>query len=514
MYARKRHSKRLACSRTAAIAIATGCILSGILLPYAGFFVYAMEDYNQVAYKQPAPDPSSFIPANDTLLHAMAMWFEDNIARYHMPHDMIVYAYFNDSTSVGAPLWHHGSTDSAEWTGHYLMAEAFRYAVHKREGNSTLAEAALGNITRALMGYDKILHVAPNGGLARYAWPINEYPGGITDNRHLGTWNGEYYIFEDDTSRDMHNGVIMGLGLTYLLVDDEATRAMVTRLVTDMLDVLISRGWLYVKPDGVPNGTDLDAGYWFFGTCGLWTLAYLKTGMLVNATRFGPLYKEYAIDRDYIHRSNFPDFSRTNLVQSYYGLLLDWEVMFLLATLEEEPGLRAHYLAHVDAMYSLTKHDRTAIFNAMWLALHGHDGAGAGDAATVIGDVEDCLMRYHGAPQRLPGRNYPVSNPGMENARSAYWVDFFSNGPGKSLYPFWESIYQFKVVADKPLTPDRRGATDFLWSRSPYTLNATGNGRSEGTGADYTVVYWLCRYFNITGAPQDYTATVEAVYGA
>ena len=93
----------------------------------------------------------------------------------------------------------------------------------------------------------------------------------------------------------------------------------------DILDYFLARGWLYINPQGDPNGTDLDAGYWIFGTAGLWTLAYLKVGELVNESRFGPLYREYAINRDYIHRASFTPTARLNTVQSYYGLLLNWE---------------------------------------------------------------------------------------------------------------------------------------------------------------------------------------------
>ncbi|MEX2756670.1 MAG: hypothetical protein Q6365_014815 [Candidatus Sigynarchaeota archaeon] len=513
MHARKRKGSRLALSRPASLVLLLAMAFCGFFVPYASFFIYAMNDYNSISYLAPAPDPSSFIGANASRLYAMANWYEENIARYHVPHDMIVNTWFDSSTSVGNPEFYGVTYDSAEWTGHYLMGEAFRYAVCMSIGNITDAARALANITRALRGYDKILHVAPNGGMARYAWPIDEYDGSIDDNRYLGSWNGEYYIYEDDTSRDMHNGVIMGLGFTYLLVDDATTRATAARLVEDLLDYLIDRGWLYVNPDGDPNGTDLDDGFWFGGTDSLWTLAYLKVGELVNPSKYGPLYHEYAIDRDYAHRSNFVTFATMNTVQSYYGLLLDWELMFTRATLEADPALKALYLDHVSQMYELTRNDRTAIFNAMWLALQGINRLNQPEGMVVVQDIEDCLMRYYLAPQRLPGRDYPVANPGTENPKAVYWREFFTNGIGSTLYPFWEFLFKFDIVAETPLTPDRRPQTDFLWSRSPYTIGQGGTGHYEGPGVDFTVVYWLCRYYGIIEPPIDYQAKIEVHYG-
>ena len=175
-----------------------------------------MEDFSAQAYEASPPDPSTLIPANSSLLYAMANWFESNIAQYHMPADLIVTTIFNSSSSKGVPLVYTAEYDSAEWSGQYLLAEACRYRVELQDGNMALAQQALANITKVLTGVDCIIHVAPNGGMARYAWPISNYVGGVSDDRYLGYWNGQYYIYEDDTSRDMFNGVLMGLGCTFL----------------------------------------------------------------------------------------------------------------------------------------------------------------------------------------------------------------------------------------------------------------------------------------------------------
>lgn len=494
----------------------------GFLIPYVGLFLYAMEEYNQAAYNLDPPNPDSFLKENSSRLYGMAIWYEENIRNYHMPHNMIVNTKFNSSkspyTNNSVPISYSVTYDSAEWTGHYLMAEAYRWAVHKQKENETLMNEAKANILFTLEGINKILHVADNGGMARYAWPIDEYPGdpnNITDENHYkGEWQDEEYIFEDDTSRDMHNGIIMGLGCVHMVVEDQEVRAKVKSLVECLLDYFIERGWLYHKPNDDPNGTDLDAGFWLFGTSGIWTLAYLKVGEEVNPEKYGPLYEEYAIERDYVHRSAFPWMSRTNVVQSYYGLLLDFEVLYILNMLETRKELKAVYLDYIGQIYGYIKYDRNAQFNAMWLIMNGinKDNAGA-EERRIIGDVIDCLMRYYLAPQRFPGRVVDLENKNVQDPIATKWYTFFNEGWGSVLYPFWKEIYQFEAKKAKmALTPDLRPQTDYLWSRPPYWYEQEGDGSYEGPGVDFTAVYWACRYYNLIDAPTNYNISLNPQY--
>jgi len=521
----KRHSqKKFDVLREKKKTIIGFAILFGFLVPYVGIFLYAMEEYNQAAYNLSPPDPDTFIKANNTRLYAMAKWFEKNIRQYHMPHNMIVNTIFNDSGAPeayggdGVPISYTVTYDSPEWTGHYLMAEAYRYAVNKREGKTNQMEKAKENILFTLKGVDKILHVSGNGGMARYAWPIDEYPGDPNnlqdENHYLGEWNGSKYVFEDDTSRDMHNGIIMGLGCVYKMVDDEEIRDKVKSLVEDLLDYFLDNGWLYHKPNDDPNGTDLDAGFWLFGTSGIWTLAYLKVGTLVNEDKYGPIYKHYAYDLNYVHRSSFPWSSRTNVVQSYYGLLLDWEVLYILNILEENDNLRNIYMDYIGQIYEYTKYDRNAQFNAMWLILNGINAENADDdEKIIIGDVIDCLMRYYNAVQRFPGRAVKLRNDDVQDPVATKWYNFFTKGIGAYLYPFWHTIYHFEPKKAKiALTPDLRPQTDYLWSRPPYWYEQDADGTMEGPGVDYIAVYWPCRYYGIIGAPENYSINLNPIY--
>ncbi len=172
------------------------------------------------------------------------------------------------------------------------------------------------------------------------------------------------------------------------------------------------------------------------------------------------------------------------------------------------------YFSEASQVYDYTKYDRTAIFHAMWLAINGVTRFNANeDQQFIINDTVDVLMRYYNAQQRFPGRNINLSNDDLVSPVALKWVTYFTEGIGSILYPFWKSIYQFGIVAKQPLTPDYRPQTDFLWSRSPYDFQASDqNGKNEGPSVDFTVVYWMCRYYDIIGPPDDFNTTITVTY--
>lgn len=493
-------------------------MISSFLIPYVGFFLYAINEYDKNAYNLSPPNPETFLEANSSVLYSMAMWFEENIVKYHLPHDLIVNTVFNSSEEGGEVIGYTNVDHASEWTGIYLMTEAHKYIVQANDGNVTLANITLQNIIKALRGIDMILHVSGNGAMARYAWPITEYPADPynrpSEYHYLGNWNGTAYVFVGDTSRDMYNGVIMGLGFTYLLIENDEIRNYTKNLIEDILDYFLLNGWQYISPEGDPNAAELDVGFWLFGTPGLWTLGYLKIGALVNPQKYGPLYDNYAIERDYVHRAVLPSKFRAHVIQSYFALLLEWEILFILILLEHNPFLRNIYLDYVSVIYNFTKYDRNALLNSMWLIINGVNLENCTPAEElVINDIDDCLMRYYNTTQRFPGRAITITNDEVVDPISIKWTDFFEEGWGGILYPFWEDVFHFEIVSKYPLTPDLRPQTDFLWSCPPYWFEQQADGTVEGVGLDFTVVYWLCRYYNIIESPLNYNLTIEVNYG-
>ena len=107
MIIEKRRKKKVDLRRKEKGILILVAVISGTLGPYVGFFLYAMEEYNQYAYNLEPPDASTFMSLNSSLLYAMAMWFEDNIHKYHKPNDMIVNTRFNSSVNPSNGGGHH-----------------------------------------------------------------------------------------------------------------------------------------------------------------------------------------------------------------------------------------------------------------------------------------------------------------------------------------------------------------------------------------------------------------------
>ena len=51
--------------------------------------------------------------------------------------------------------------------------------------------------------------------------------------------------------------------------------------------------------------------------------------------------------------------------------------------------------------------------------------------------------------------------------------------------------------ACEPIPVPQRITTDFLWQRSPFQLAGGGYSDIEGAGIDYTLPYWMARYYGV-----------------
>jgi hypothetical protein len=139
--------------------------------------------------------------------------------------------------------------DSALWTGHYLAAEAYRYAV-------TGSPEALANANNAIQGIKMLLDVTGNDVLARCAFPADSpYASSLTSQEsangiHQGTIWGAPYDWIGHTSRDAYLGVFFGLEIAYDLIPDQSVRNWCSYLVTRMLNYLEGHSWSITMPDG------------------------------------------------------------------------------------------------------------------------------------------------------------------------------------------------------------------------------------------------------------------------
>jgi hypothetical protein len=340
--------------------------------------------------------------------------------------------------------------DSALWTGHYLAAEAYRYAV-------TGSADALTNVNDAIQGIKMLLDVTGNNALARCALPSDspyaasiasqESPNGI----YQGTAWGVPYIWVGNTSRDEYIGVFFGIEATYDLITDQDVRNWCAYLATRMLDYLESNRWSVVLPDGSTTTTFLirpDE-----------QLALLLVGKHVNGAAFS---SKYSSESDLIS-PGAPVAVGVDCLDhydSYFKFNLDYVDFFTLMRLGSGYSKLWYDLAY-DELRATTGGDQNAHFNMIDRAIHG---ANAQRDAQTVALLDAWLLR----------------------PRVDVYRDFSSQFPNCG-----------DGNACTPLPVQDRATTDFLWQRSPVQLAGGGSGDIETAGIDYILPYWMGRYYGV-----------------
>jgi hypothetical protein len=340
--------------------------------------------------------------------------------------------------------------DSALWTGHYLAAEAYRYAV-------TGSADALTNVNNAIQGIKMLLDVTGNDVLARCAIPADSpYAGSIASQEssngiYQGSLWGTPYLWVGNTSRDEYLGVFFGIEATYDLVKDQGVRNWCSYLATRMLNYFKSNLWNVVLPGPTISTTFLirpDE-----------QLALLLVGKHMNGAGFSSMYSgesnaisisvPVAIGVDCIDHYD-----------SYFKFNLDYIDFYTLMRLGSGFS-KLWYDAAYDELRATTSGDQNAHFNMIDRAINGPNAAR--DAQTVA-----------------------LLDAWLTRPRVDVYRDFSDQFPGCG-----------GGNACSPLPVPDRATTDFLWQRSPVQLAGGGKGDIETAGIDYILPYWMGRYYGV-----------------
>jgi hypothetical protein len=356
--------------------------------------------------------------------------------------------------------------DAAIWTGHYLGAEAFRFAV-------TRSPEALANAQRALAGIEGLVEAtadampANRGLLARFLWPDTWWYGdqmAIEEGGHgvyRGSPGGVAHRWFGNTSRDQYSGVFFGLAVAYdafALVEDPATRQQsqrrVRKLVTRMLDFLLRNGWNVPMPNGSYSTTFLQRPDQ--------QLTLLQVGRHVNPKKFELTYQAHRA----AHSASVSAPMAVECLDphgSYYKFNLDHINLYNLIRLEEPGVPRTAYMSAFATLRDCTGTHQNAHFNMIERGLEGAD-------AKRDRDTEKFLELW------------------LERPRRDYYVDL------RGKYPACGEDRSCRVIHI-----DERVNTDFLWQRSPFLLypDRPGEGTIETPAIDYLLPYWMGRYYGV-----------------
>jgi hypothetical protein len=382
-----------------------------------------------------------------------------NIVHVHLPYGTMADPGFATSDPTSPDYYkvetYNRTGDGANWTGHWLAAEAFRYAV-------TQSADAFANVQQAINGIQSLVDVtspAAKDLLARSWLPQNSpyLPKIQTDEGHNGlyssTYGGQSVYWIGSTSRDQYSGVFFGLGVAYDMVPDDALRSQISTLVTRMLDNLLAHSWNVVMPNGSISTT-------FVGRTEQ-QLNLLQIGRHVNPGQYATRYQNF--------RSSNSGSTGTAIsidcldtYKSYYKFNLDYINLFNLIRLEEPTSTyRSRYVSAYSTLRRCTGSHQNAHFNMVDRSINGPNTTRDADTQRFLGDW-------------------------LKRSRRAFYTDVSSK------YPVCGTN---RACSPVPI-PDRPN-TDFLWQRSPLLLYGGGDTTVETAAIDYILPYWMARYYQV-----------------
>ena len=378
-----------------------------------------------------------------------ALAISANIQARHVPYGVIMDPVFASPSSDDI-IGYSRAGDSAIWTGHYLAAEAFRYAVTK-------SPDALANARRALDGIRALHDVTGDNFIARSLFPADSpYAQGISDEEaqhriYLNATHDQQWLWVGNTSRDQYSGVFFGLAVAYDLIDDAAMRASIRDLTTLLLEYLRDNSWIVVMPDGHISTT-------FIGREDQ-QLSLLQVGRHVNPKRFSTIYD---LNRVFLSAAVLAPISIEVLDDSsYFKFNLDTINLFNLVRLESS-SWNVVYKKAYDILRKHTDNHGNAFFNMIDRALRGPD-------AVRDQETRDLLDQW------------------LQRPRRDEWTDL------RGVYPACGN----EDTACDPIPVVERVRTDFLWQRSPFQLTGGGEDKIETAGIDYILPYWMARYYGV-----------------
>ncbi|MBM3788284.1 MAG: hypothetical protein FJW30_28440 [Acidobacteria bacterium] len=376
------------------------------------------------------------LPVNAAESDALAI--SANIQSRHVPFGTVMDPFYASADSERITGYTRCG-DSAIWTGHYLAAEAFRFAV-------TADPDAQANAARAVEAIDALLTVTGTGLLARCRIPLSSpFAEGIhSEERANGVFtnaaNGATWI--GNTSRDQYLGVTFGMAVAHEHLP--LLRPRISGIVTRMVDFLVASNWsprggstFLLRPDQM--------------------LGILQVARRVNPARFDSIYKA---QRERSAKDVATPVAFDSLSTSSYFKFNLIHITFLHLVQMEEPESRGVYERAFSIARNYTAGHQNPFFNMIDHTLHGPEARR--DAETVA--LLDLWLKR---PRR----------------------DFYADRSG--------TVRVCGEQACDPVPVDLRTPTDFLWQRNPFQLKGGGSGTIGNAGVDYILPYWMARFHGV-----------------
>jgi len=404
----------------------------------------------------------SHLEAVPMTLEAKASHYESTLRAYHVRMGYVTGRSLSVAGDISSGSVRISDNDGL-WTGLYVAAEAFRYAVTGEDEAKQNAEASL----EALMRLEAVTGIP--------GFPARAIRG--RDDPGFGNGHPEWHPTEDgslewkgDTSSDEIDGHFFALSAFFDLVGDARDRKRIAAYARRMIDHIIDNDYHLVDIDGRPTTWGVwspkklnqdDRWRMQRGLNSLEILSYLKTSYhLTGRDEYQERYMDLA--RNHHYALNTVKQRLTVLGhQVWHDDRLAYLAYYPLLLYEEEPALRQVYLLSLERTWRQIRPQRNSLWNIMTSAMTGrpHD----------IEAAANTLAEY---PLDL------VSWTVRNSHRTDIEID--PSRPNSSL---------------EPLPADERPLHE--WAANLHELDGGREGMSAMEPTWYLLPYWMGRYHGL-----------------
>ena len=434
-----------------------------------------------------------------------------------------------------------GGGDSAIWSGHYLAAEAFRYALArqgrdhaKNNGQAVIwsyeMRRARERVDSLVAGAHRNLNISKNWkakGIYSPAFDAeagilfrNSFPEGVPSwqqnqgpIRHEKTYgpipwdDGKNYYCQGTFTRDQYTGCVFGLLTAFDLVgpDDPALRAQIRDDLFAMTGYLFRHGWSVVRPentiyDPTPAVEPLINGIsWGIFMAQAARHAARTAGTLEDQIKWEAIWTQtFATLSPFLPGAQSALFSSPST--GYYGYNLAHGQFYYNVRLEPDAAVRTFLRECFSQTDSTTKDDGNAHFETVTYALTGEPQR----LALAIQHLEEWLSYYARWSDALcmscqcgvTIQCIPEDQVTYEARQPDGSWSVVATTPGMATQRRSDRVLRIA---------DERASQDFLWQRSPYqgsgNLDREARPTEGNAGVDFVLPYYMLRYHTEANPP-------------
>jgi hypothetical protein len=428
------------------------------------------------------PDETPDLTGLDETAAAVAT----RIAGAHMPYGTVLNLLVPKDSPDGDPVGIIKVQDSAIWTGFFLAGEVYRYMVTREQG-------ALANISKALDGIDRLIHLTGEDGLlSRLLIPLSATEAVRDLEEEMEYMNHQAWLFTSGdyrclghVTRDQYAGAFLGAGLAAVLLDGQGEEAdlrdQARQIIIQMASYLDDRHFCPCEATVDPeSGNRLTSVVYLTNPQHL--LAILRLASHLDPDRFAERYEElYPI---WSLQWLFAWAPSLDPHSSYFKFNLSHSMalLLLLPEIADKPGRRERLAQWLPIMRNAIRYHANAYFNLIELIAADEDDA---DLSRPRAEIEhETRHLVADAFERPP----TISKTSADDFPDVVKVEYRGlSGEGRP-----------ETIAKMPVAVARRPGADFVWQRSPFLLRVVWSKvpKDPAIGPpriDQTLPFWMAR---------------------